>query len=203
MKTFEKTLPRRVICQPVPYIQGGGDCGACVLGGAVGLGTVGEVYETYLDGKVGSFHWATMRDALYTAESRGILDRVIADVPVWPWRIHEPFCEWGFHAGYMSLAWFRYVSMAIDAGYYGLAMVDIHKKGPFGGGTNHWVMICGARIRRSPIEADKPEDAVNWRYDDEVLVSCSSTRTPDEEWVDAGKFLNERGGFNLLLARPA
>jgi hypothetical protein len=143
-----------------------------------------------------------MRDALYTAESRGIVDRVIADVPVWPWRIHEPFAEWGFHAGFMSLAWFRYVNMAIDAGYYALALVDIDKKGPFGGGTDHWVMICGARVRHVPLEPDKPDDPVNYRIDDEILVSCSSTRTPDEEWVDPGKFLTQRGGFNLLLVRP-
>jgi hypothetical protein len=195
MQTYEKVLPRRVICQPVPFVQQGGDCGACVRGGLLGVGTVNEVYEQYMDGKAASFHWASMRDALYRAESRGLIDRMISDVPVWPWRIHEPFCEWGFHAGFMSLAWFRYVTMAIDAGYYGLALVDINKKGPFGGGTDHWVMICGARMRRREVEGGAC-------FDDEILVSCSSTRTPDEEWVDAGKFLIERGGFNLLLARP-
>lgn len=202
MRDFERVLPRRVICQPVPFIQEGGDCGACVLGGVVGLGTVGEVYEQYREGKVGTFHWSNMRDALLTAESRGVLDRVISDVPMWPSRIHEPFCEWGYHGGFMNLAWFRYVTMAIDAGYYAMALVDMHKRGPFGGGTNHWVMICGARVRHSPLDRDKPDDPVNYRIDDEVLISCSSTRTPDEEWVECGKFLSERGGFNLLLARP-
>jgi hypothetical protein len=45
----------------------------------------------------------------------------------------------------------------------------------------------------------------NWKRNyrkAEVLVSCSSTKTPAEEWVEADVFLKERGGFNVLLARP-
>ena len=202
MREYEIALPRRVRPQCVPFMQNGGDCGACVLGGLLGL-SIGETYESYNNGKIGSFHWSSMRDALWTAESRGILDRVITDVPVWPWSINQPFCEWGMHAGFMSIAWFHYVSMAIEAGYYGLALVDIHKKGPFGGGTDHWVLVCGARVRRVPMENSKPDDThVDYRIDNEILISCSSTRTADEEWVGPGKFLTERGGFNLLLARP-
>lgn len=192
----EVVLSRRVVPQPVPHLQPGGDCGACALGGLLGKG-VQEVYDLFMGGEAKSFHWKGMYDALWTAESRGWIDRLITAVPIWPWRLHEPFCEWGLHAGFQNLAWFAYVQMAVDAGYYGLALVDIDKKGPFGGGTNHWVMIAGARSREEP-----HEDGGGASIHHEVLVSCSSKRTPDEEWVDCGDFLIHRGGFNLLLARP-
>jgi hypothetical protein len=197
VRDYETALPLRVLHQPEPFIQDGGDCGACVLAGLLGK-SVPEVYASFMEGKPGSFHWATMRDALQTAEGWGLLERVLAEVPLWPWSLHAPFTEFSLHGGYQSLAWFHYVTMAMDAGYYGLGLVDIHQKGPFGGGANHWIMICGARTRREPLVGIPGNRIIN-----EVLVSCSSTRTPDEEWVEPGKFLTERGGFNLLLARPA
>jgi hypothetical protein len=139
-----------------------------------------------------------MDAALWTAKRDGLVDRFIADVPMWPQNAHPPFSEWGLHGGLQNLEWHAYVRMAIEAGYYGLAMVDIDKRGPFGGGTNHWVLICGARERWVPFA-----DGGGAHGHNEVLVSCSSRRTPDEEWVDAGDFLKERGGFNVILARPA
>lgn len=196
MREGEVVLVHRAVPQPVPNLQPGGDCGACVLAGLLGKG-VQEVYDTFKDGKALSFHWRDMHDALWKAESHGLLDRIVTDVAMWPWTGAAPFIEWGLHSGYQSIAWFNYLTMALDAGYYGLAMVDIHKKGCFGGGTDHWVLLCGARVRKEPFE-----DGKGASIKQEVLVSCSSTRTPDEEWVEASRFLIDRGGFNVLLARP-
>ena len=193
----EIVLPRRVRPQPQPHVNPGGDCGACVLGGLLNL-QVTEVYDRYLEGKPKSLSWFDMRNALsqaYWTEER--LDRFVEEIPMWPWEVHPPFLEWGPHAGHMSRGWYHYVRMAVDAGYYAIALVDVDKNGPFGGGSNHWVMIAGARGRREPFPDGK--GAV---IHEEVLVSCSSAKTPDEEWVGKGDFLNKRGGFNLLLARP-
>lgn len=194
---MEVVLARRVVAQPVPNLQHGGDCGACVLGGLVGK-SVQWVYDTFQEGRYKSFHWREMHDALLRAERFGLLDRVVTDVPIWPASFHQSMASWCLPNTAMSLAWFAYVTMAFDAGYYGLALVDIHKRGMYGGGTNHWVLLAGARERREPFE-----DGGGSRIDNELLISCSSTRTPDEEWVEVSDFLRERGGFNLLLARPA
>jgi len=197
MRDSETVLTRRVTPQPSPEVHKGGDCGACVLSGLLGK-SVPDVYVLFQEGKCDSFHWHKMREALWTARSMGLVDRIVTDVPMWPGTIPEMVASWGMHSGFQCLAWFAYVQMALDAGYYGLAMVDIHKKGAHGGGTNHWVMVCGARTRREPSEAVPGAASIV----QEVLVSCSSRTTPDEEWVEVDRFLIERGGFNLHLARP-
>ena len=193
---YETVLPKRVVPQPTPLVLPGGDCGACVFGGLVGK-TVPEVYEFCFKGEPKSFHWDAMCTALHEAEREGLIDRLVMDVPIWPWELHSSFCEWGLHGSLQGLAWFNYVQMAVDAGYYAMALVDADKKGPFGGGTNHWIMLVGTRQRRV-LHPTLPVATIH----NEVLVSCSSRRTPAEEWVGQGPFLSERGGFNLLLARP-
>ncbi len=194
MEDPEVVLKRRVVPQPVPHVFAGGDCGACVLGGLTGK-TVKEVYDIFQDGKVAPFHWHAMYSALWEAKSLGLVDRIITAVPMWVDNAHDGFWSWGLPSTMQSLAWFAYLQMGLDAGYYALALVDADKKGLNGHGTNHWVMLVGARTRRIPFE-----NGATIEHD--VLVSCSSTKTPDEEWVEVGDFLKERGGFNLLLARP-
>ncbi len=195
MRDHEVVLPRRVVRQPKPHVNPGGDCGACVLAGLLGT-EVGDVYERFRGGKCESFHWHAMRTALWEARSAGLVDRIVTDVPMWPANVPDMAAAWGWHSGYQSLAWASYVEMAVDAGYYGIAMVDVHKKGAHGGGTNHWVMLCGSRERTEPMSDGAAE------IKNEVLVSCSSSTTPDEEWVGVQDFLRERGGFNVLLVRP-
>ena len=48
MRLFELILPLRVVPQPTPQINKGGDCGACVLAGLSGL-TVEQVYTDIYD----------------------------------------------------------------------------------------------------------------------------------------------------------
>ena len=175
-------LPLRVTKQPTPAVYPGGDCGPCALAGLTDL-TVREVYEDLI-GKIAPPHFEAMRHILLQGQITGMFDRVIVDpatfqLPLW-------LQSWGSAAHLSASAWFHYVLMAVDAGYYGLAMVRLDRSGVHSAGPDHWVMICGARI-----------DAHR-----EVLVSCPARDRPDEEWVEAGEFLRARGGYNLLLVRP-
>lgn len=195
MHEFETILPRRVIPQPTPALYPGGDCGACVLGGALAM-SVAQVYGDLADGgKVDAFSWWDMRQALYNARAQGLIDRLIDDVPVWPVRAGAML--YGAPSWQMNLQWFAYLTMAMDAGYYGAACVCSDKGGPLRGQEDHWVLLCGTRARRVSVG-----DCAA-RIDNEVLVSCSSRATPDEEWVGELDFLRRRGGFNMLLFRPA
>lgn len=186
-------LPLRVTPQPKPPIWEGGDCGACVLSGLLGI-DVSAVYAKYRPEKQ-PFSWITMRQALWDAHSEGLIERFTDRVPFWPdVEAVRTFGDPGWMAGPY---WFDWVSMGIDAGYYGLANVVME-----GGGVNrlpdHWLMICGWR------EVDVPgrtPNAGTW-VSRQLLLSCSSTRTPAEEWIDHSDFLRERGGYNLFLVRP-
>jgi hypothetical protein len=188
------TLPRRVRPQPSPFLNRLGDCGACVLGGLLDL-DVPAVYARYgpeakggAAHAVGSLSWWTMRQALYDAEHGGLLDRIRVDVPMWPWSSGEAVCDKGLPAFSQGMAWFAHLRMALDAGYYGIALVQHARQG---GPTDHWVLLCGARDRW-----------VDGSGHQELLVS-NSAGPGSEEWVDRSDFLKLWGGFNLLFARPA
>lgn len=183
-------LPRRVRPQPQPHLHPEGDCGPCVLAGLLDW-EVRDVYERLYDGKPRSLSREDMRRALWG--SRGF-DRIIEEAPL-GWTVYEAHRAFGSPAHLQGLGWFGYIRMAVEAGYYGLAQVSYRKLGPTGPGTDHWVLLCGARERHPPA-------GQGGTIAQEVLVSCSAKSSPDEEWVDAHEFLRSRGGFNLLLARP-
>lgn len=190
----EVVLPRRVVPQPTPFVVTLGDCGACVLGGALGI-SIERVYDE-LKGKRETIERGEMQRLLRVASSRGLAGRLIEHSAEWPDGGFHPMRPWGRAAHYEHLAWFSYVRMAIDAGYYGIAQVDFQRNGgqPHGG-PNHWVMICGAR-HTAPGNGEK--------YTGHVLVSCSARSTGGvDEWVEAREFLQHRGGYNLLFVRPA
>lgn len=191
MQATKTVLPRRVVPQPTPGIVPEGDCGACVLGGLLAR-PLEEVYDRFV-GKREALSFHEMRQALHRAEHEWLLDRFIAEPPDWPFSrwIHSG-AEWGHPAWQQHLSWWRYLMLAFDAGYYGVAAVSYDRRGPFEA-TDHWILLCGARW----VPPDGP-GAVRT----EVLVSCSARTSPDEEWVESFTFLKERGGFNVLLARP-
>lgn len=192
------TLPRRAHRQPSPSIVRGGDCGACVLGGLLGL-PVPDVYPRYgREGRTDTIDWWAMRDALHAARSRGLLDRIVTAIPTWPWESTPGVLAWGPLGTDHAQGWWGYLRMAIDAGYYGLTHVDHARRGPHGGGPNHWVLLCGARYVVSEI----PAGEVGARIRQEVLVSCSAS-CPEGEWVDLHELLRERGAYEVMLARPA
>lgn len=187
----ETVLPRRVRPQPSPALVPGGDCGACVLGGALDL----DVARVYADikGKVESVSFWEMQRMLRVAAMNGLADRIIEEPAEWRSVSGLAHAAFGRPAYFESLSWFNYVRMAVDAGYYGLAMVNHARQGVESHGTDHWVLICGARCAEL-----RSGDTITG----DVLVSCSA-RGGSEEWVEARDFLKNRGGYNLLLVRPA
>lgn len=182
----EVILPKRVVPQPTPHIHAGGDCGACVLGGLLGMAPA-EVYRRFeFDPTKQDISFDRMRQALYDEK----FDRKITHFPEWPQSI-ESMRTYGNPSRNQAMAWYEYVRMGLDAGYYGIANVDHAKQSR---APDHWVLICGAH-------EVYPEAA--GAVHQNILVSCSSKSTPDEEWVEVREFLEQRGGFNLYLARPA
>ena len=197
MSVREVVLPRRAVPQPVPAIVEGGDCGACAIGGLTGIPPA-QVYRRLRRGRLEPLDHIGMAMALLVAQDEGLVDRVISDVPIWPWATREEAVPFGLSGEHQVLAWWNYLRMGLDAGYYGIAEVSHRKAGP-AADTDHVVLLCGVRDVVSPVPGVK--GATETLY--QVLVSCSSRSTPGEEWVDADAFLRERGGFNVLLARPA
>lgn len=157
-----------------------------MLGGLLGM-TPAEVYIHFeFDPTKQDISFDRMRQALYDARK---FDRKVTHFPEWPQSV-EMMRTYGNPSWNQAMAWYEYVRMGLDAGYYGIAQVDHSKKGR---APDHWVLIVGAH-------EIYPEEAGAIR--EQVFVSCSSRSTPDEEWVDIRDFLRDRGGFNLYLARP-
>lgn len=199
-RLYEVVLPRRVKPQPQPHVVSGGDCGACVFGGAFDL-SVERVYDEFREKRV-TISQHEMSRMLRVAESHGLADRVI-DRPVHfrPYDVGGGLAVFGEPAWLSAHEWHKYVQAMIDAGYYGLAQVDMQRKGLDGHGSDHWVLICGARTGIKWIYNDKGLGSGDTIKD--VLVSCSAAQSGGyDEWVDATEFLRYRGGYNILFARP-
>lgn len=178
-------LPLRATPQPSPHLIAGGDCGACVLGGLLGL-TVPEVYERFVVARykqMQSVHYDCMRDALERACEAAVLD-----APLWP--VDAEWRAFGLDGMNQYGKWQRYVRMALEAGYYGVTCVDQGGRGSASHGGNHWQLLCGWR-----------PDPTGVTVIDEVLVSCSA-RHPDGRWISARDYTHQHGGLNVLLARP-
>lgn len=184
----EVVLPRRAVIQPLPAVFSGGDCGACVLAGLGGF-SIGEVYARFTHkGVPRPFTWGGFRRALTLMYARGLLDRVLLDPPLWIPVARDR--EWGITGWSVAEEWFGYVRLALDGGYYGVCVVDLERKGPLAS-IDHAILIRGVR------ELEGASLPVN-----QILVSDPARRDEDE-WSEVGAFLRRRGGFNILLARPA
>ena len=197
-------LPRRAFPQPMPSISGNGDCSACAISGMLGLkGGPVELYAMYPEEacvkKPGdtpkSFSWYEARQVICNAAQDGLLSDYLDAAPLWIPNYGNGY--YGAPGFMMALEWYRYLRMALQAGYYALANVVHGKTAPIDP-PDHAVLLVGARTRWA--EGVLP-GSKSGHF--EVLVSCSSTRTPDEEWVDVHKFLRDRGGYNIYLAKPS
>lgn len=188
-------LPRRVVRQPKPNLNPGGDCGACVLAGVLQLEGPQGVYDQFMDGKPQSLGWHEQADLLGKLYWNGVLDRVITDVPHWP-NEAPPFLQaFGISAVQQSMAWFRYMRMAFDAGYYGVLPWDYSGSGPLGHGTDHVVLACG--VREESVALDNGVG----RIEQQILISCSAAH-PEGKWYSKLDILKRHGGFNAILVRP-
>ena len=194
--TEENVLPRRVVPQPQPALNTGGDCGICVFAGITGL-SLKDVYSRFFPSGAPSRN--EMLTALQAARREDLIARVIDDVPIW--NLADYYMAFGAGGYLYTLEWFQYIRMAVEAGYYGIASVVFAKTGAEGAippPTDHVVLLCGARERFVPHATIEGAG----RYDCEVLVSCSAKSSPVEEWVEVKTFLTERGGYNAILVRP-
>lgn len=190
---YEFILPNRVIPQPKPHIVKIGDCGACVAGGILGV-SISEAYDRLMwhrsIDEPKTFGWHGMVSVLAGSPE---IEHVFSRVPIWG------VDDWNAPTGPSGLqnwmTWADYIRMALNGGYYAVAQVDADEQGIqddcYWLETNHWQMICGIRYTTSG------------SLKRELLVSCSSSSTPDEEWVSAKKFLAKRGGYNVILAKPS
>ncbi len=187
-------LSRTIAPPPKPALNQLGDDGACVLAGLLEV-TVANVYAEYgSPSRITEFNYQAMRSALLKANTQGFLDRVIVDNPFWV--AERSMTTFGLPAYLQVHGWFGYVRMAIDAGYYGLALVDNRRRGPNGPGANHWVLVRGARHRE---ERTLSGGAV--LHHNEIFVSSPAVGEI-EGWIEVAEFLTRHGGFNLFLARP-
>lgn len=184
-------------------MKGDGDCAACVFGGILDLGTVNTVYERCKD----VANRFDLRSALYEMKSEGLVDSFVLDMPIWVpsnWSFGAP---WGMPSWSMGMQWFAYLRLGIESGHYAMATVSFDAKGPvqiekshhYYGHTDHAVLLCGVRERRIPHESMPGAAEIR----QEVQVSCSSKSSPDLEWVSVRDFLAKRGGYNIVLIRPA
>lgn len=190
-------LPLRSHPQPQPHLAEGGDCAACCIAGICGI-RPHQVYENLMNGEVSSPSRPDMEPILRTAQMHGLIRRFNTDVPRWP--VPDYYMAFG-ESGYICAnEWFRYLWMAFEGGYYGLASVVYDKTGSQGKippDTDHMVLLCGAR------EASVPHPTMSAsRIEYQLLVSCSAKSTPKEEWVEAREFLAQRGGYNVILVKP-
>jgi hypothetical protein len=197
MNEFEIVLPRHVPRNPEPKIYLGGDCGACVLSALTNI-PVAEIYAIARDDKkVSPFGLQNMISALNTL-GRQYFYHHITTFPNWINEVYRwPF---GFSACQMNLAWFDYVRVAIEAGYYGICEVNMRGEGDLNGRgceTDHWVLLCGVRITKHPATIPGA-----FMLDDEVLIRDSSRTMPAERWMESSDFLIRHGGFQTILVKP-
>jgi hypothetical protein len=188
---YEVVLPRRVVPQPNPGIVPGGDCVPCVLAGLLNI-SVRDVYEKLNEGKYEPLGGSSTRSAFYEAKSLGWIDRLIDEAPYWP-SYHR---MWGDPSWLVRLPWIRYMQMVFDAGYYGVASINLDGKGPIVE-NDHGVLFCG--IRQRTVSHPTLKAASSIEYD--LLVSCSA-RHPEGKWYEYIDYLEKYGGFNCFLARP-
>lgn len=200
----ETTVPYRPVPQSRPPIVEGGDCGALVLAGLCGL----EAEEIYKDYQKSENPTGFTRDGfertLQKLKRDDQLDRVVKNMPLWLPRKPNIALNWGQPADHMDDQWWKYLRVGIDGGYAGLVMVRLRGDGrvaPSGRYTmpDHWAMISGTRHLDRKDEDGDTRSVTERR---QILMCCSSTRTPDTQWVSAKSFLGNYGGFNVILARP-
>lgn len=200
MLSAEVILPRRAHAQPSPRRVALGDCGACALGGLLGI-TVDQTYTLVcgprsfpLPSGPQSIGWQTMCEVVEASETAGRLSRALVDIP--HWNVGGAHMTWGLSAMWQSRPWWKLAMTAMDAGLYGLACVSSVGGGADSEGPDHWVLIVGYRVRVESPGGDSE------REHRELLVSCSA-RHPEGKWVGRREFLEKWGGFNTIWARPA
>ncbi len=209
-------LPNKVPKNYEQSLNSGGDCGACVIAGLLGI-SIEQAYEYHKSGtyhggepipKIHSFCRSSMRDTLDNLQPKnhGLIEHVVKHAPIFPLAAHK---ELGMPFGLMGNlqfgAWTDYVRAMLSGGYYGIAQVynNGHNENSLNehGMTNHWVMIKGWRMQWYRDPKDKTSTSGGMAIE-EICISNSSRNSEHEQWIYVGDFLGLWGGFDAYWAKP-
>ena len=213
----ESVLPRRPPKNPQPCIVEGGDCGACVLAGVLGI-TPLEVYDLHESGrysgggdisKLSAFNFHSMYRTLKKMASitqehcSGVprrLEHALVEIPIWPFTCHEMNTQFGLPGKMQSRAWLEHAKAMVSSGYYGIAQVKNGGKSELKnyGETDHWLTIAGWRCTYETSDVPVPHGT----YKTHILIADSALSQPLEQWITAHDFLNVWGGFAAFWAKP-
>jgi len=160
-------------------IATGGDCGACCIG-AVANKSVAEVYnEVYGEVRNGLDYDDIIRALKhYDFEFDVALPKDLRPTA-------ERWKQFGNPSWFNFISWCDNAYGKINAGYVGIAQVNINGKGCLEDFTDHWVIINGITYGESG--AGKI-----------VHVSCPSNRVHD---MPAKDFLRFHGGYNAIWVK--
>lgn len=192
---YQYKLERMVPRNPSPSIVPGGDCGACVLAGLLGSSNPRDGYLFDRKNAPAAYEHFSMKETLtglyYQKEA---LIHIVMEPPVW--LPGHSFELWkGLPAISMSLEWFAYITMAIQAGYYGIASVSHNGEGRH---SDHFIMIAGVK---NEVHYDD-ESRTCGVHKNFLLIRDSSLAHEPEYWLEVGTYLEYYGGFNTFLAKP-
>lgn len=212
----EVSLPHRPPKNPVPSLNMGGDCGACVIAGILNI-SIQEAYELHCSGeysggnpipKISSFNFHSMIRTLECLtddlgiKPNPILEHCVTDIPMWLVNQHHEISgvSFGVSGAMQYTPWCNMIRAMLTGGYYGICQVFNRghtELNSLYGTTNHWVMIVGWRYVYI-----KHSDDISGHYEQEVLIGNSANTCPQEEWLPVDKFLKNWGGFGVLWAKP-
>jgi len=219
----EISLSRRPPKNPIPSLNDGGDCGACVLAGILNI-SIEKAYDLHRSGeyyggkpipKVSCFNFHSMirtlesltNDLGHKDESETFLEHCVTDIPLWTIdQLHEiSGVSFGVSGAMQYSPWCNMVRAMLAGGYYGICQVydGGHKVlNNSYGITNHWIMIAGWRYVYVKHTDHKVEGNALGHYEQEILIGNSSNAHPQEQWLPADDFLKFWGGFGVLWAKP-
>ncbi len=186
---------------PRPTLWHEGDCGPCVIAGLIDWYpgnkvdpsvVVRAIYERAHSKElpIRALSAQAMRRVLNRLYTERQIDYLEPYPPSWSHRSFDLHGVWGATGWDHEPEWSNWIHLAMLAGCYAICAVNIDKEGP-PNPANHWVMLCGYRR--------VAKHGVWWN---EVLMSCSSSSSPVEQWVPSIDFLKQYGGFNCILVRP-
>lgn len=179
---------------PTPIVSGG-DCTYCCLAGLLNQDIefiyklcvkygVTEKYEPLT-------HEQGIPELLDKLIENNWLQGYIDHVPFWPQQ-HLNIRSYGF-AGHMYWKpWFDYISMAIDANYYGILSINCYGTG---GSNDHTVLLKGYRTRW----VENPNFKGSSMLNSELCISDPNKE--DSGWFECKDYLKNYGGYDVILVR--
>jgi hypothetical protein len=206
-------VPIQTLRQPSPAFVKYGDCGACCLAGIIGWGesSFPELYEhslrLYPDGKKPEPHPVSWGDLLFQAgpwlHVRRLIepveiDPVAPDMSEWQQNLHNPYAMAPWN---LEEQWVKRLRVYLRAGYVGMTTIHNSGLGPYQvrpdgerhfEGTNHWVLLTGAKQTWEEPEPGRFQPVVR------VRVSCSAK---GEYWIKAADLLTLYGGYWVAFIR--